>query len=421
MAVGNTLVTRMKAAWNLIRDRSPLDDIAYDLGPAYTYPVHRKRLSTGTEQSIVSAVYNRAALDVSMVPIRHVKLDENDKYKEPVISGLNNCLTLSSNIDQSSQAFIQDVVLSMFDEGAVAIVPVDTSLSLTDNGSFDILSLRTAKVIDWFPRHVRLEVHNDSVTNQNATKERIILPKSKVAIIENPLYTIMNEPNSTLKRLINKLNLLDAIDEQSGSGKLDIIIQLPFTIKSELRKEQAEKRRAALETQLQDSKHGVAYVDATEKVIQLNRPSENNLLGQIEFLTRMLYSQLGLSESIFDGTATPEVWNNYYSRTIEPILSAIALELKRKFLSQTAISQGHSIMYFRNLFSFVTASDLADLADKFTRNEIVSSNEFRGIIGMRPSTDPRADELRNKNLNEKVQDTSMIQNPKQEDNSQNGS
>jgi hypothetical protein len=418
MAVGNTLLTQ---AWNVIRDQRISEELTFDYGPAYSYPVHRKVLSSSTEKSIVSAIYNRAALDVAMIPLRHVRVDDNDKFKERIASGLNNCLTLSANVDQSSQAFIQEAVISMFDEGVVGIVPVDTSVNLANSGSFDILSLRTAKILDWFPRHVRLEIYNDRVSKQNDTKEILVLPKSKLAIIENPLYAIMNEPNSTLKRLIHKLNLLDAIDEQSGSGKLDILIQFPFTIKSDAKKDQAEKRIASLESQLQDSKHGVAYVDATEKVIQLNRPSENNLLGQIEYLTRMLYGQLGLSESIFNGTATPEEWNNYYSRTIEPILSVMTLEFKRKFLTQTAISQGHSIMYFRNLFSFVTASELAELADKFTRNEIVSSNEFRGILGMRPSSDPRADELRNKNLNEKAADTVTYRNPRQEDTSQNGS
>lgn len=416
MAVQNTIVNRVRAAWNVLRDKNSENDYAYKYGPAYSFPYHRRALTTGTEQSIISAVYNRCAIDVSMIPMRHIRVDENNQYLEQIDSGLNSCLTLSANVDQSSQAFMQEAVLSMFDEGVIAIVPVDMTINPVKSSSFDILSMRTGRIVDWYPRHVRVEVYNDNPESGN--KEQIIVPKSDVAIVENPLYAIMNEPNSTLKRLITKLNILDAIDKQSGSGKLDIIIQLPFAIKSIKREEQAEKRIAALESQLQDSKHGVAYVDATEKVIQLNRPAENNLLAQIEYLTRMLHSQLGLTEEIFNGTADETVWNNYFTRTIEPILSAIALELKRKFLTPTAITQGQSIGYYRNPFRLVTAADLAELVDKFSRNEIMSGNEFRGVLGMKPSSDPRADELRNKNINEKDPTKS---NPSKEEIAQNDS
>jgi len=345
--------------------------------------------------SVVSSVYNRCAIDVAMIPLRHVRTDDNGNYVQTIDSGLNRCLTLSSNIDQSAQAFMLDVVMSMFDEGYVAIVPVDTTVDLERSGAFDVLSMRTGKILEWYPRHVRVELYND-ITGE---KQELVLLKSKVGIIENPLYSVMNESNSTLKRLIQKLNLLDAIDNQSGSGKLDLIIQLPYVIKSDARKKQAEERLAAIEAQLKDSKYGVAYADGTEKVIQLNRPAENNLMGQIEYLTRMLYSQLGLSDKIFDGTADETALLNYYNRTIDPIVTAISQEIKRKFLTPTAITQKQSILHFRNPFSLVTAANLAELADKFTRNEILTGNEFRAVLGMVPSTDPSANELRNKNLN----------------------
>lgn len=388
------LLPRVRRAWNAFRGNDPFKTQWSDVGVTHAFPYHRTALSTGTEQSIVSAVYTRVALDVAHSGMRHVRMEDRS-YVDDVQSGLNRCLTLSANIDQPGIAFLQDVVMSMFDEGVIAIVPVDTSVDITKGGSVDILSLRTGMIKEWAPTNVLVEVYND----RTGDKEEIRLPKSSVGIVENPLYAVMNEPNSTLKRLIAKLNLLDAIDEASGSGKLDLIIQLPYLIKSEARRKQAEDRLAALESQLQDSKHGVAYADGTEKIIQLNRPAENNLMGQIEFLTSMLYSQLGMSEAIFSGTASPEEYLNYYNRTVEPIATAIAVEMKRKFLTQTAISQGQSIEHFRDPFSLVTATDLAELSDKLTRNEILTGNEVRAIIGLKPSSDPGADELRNKNLN----------------------
>lgn len=393
--MANPITRLFKGAFNLFLDRDPMREIIYQAGSSYSTPRHRSILSSGTEMSIVSSVYNRCAIDVSMIEIRHVRVDKNEHYLETLRTGLNQCLTLSSNLDQSAPAFIQDVVMSLFDEGIVAIVPVDTSIDLEVTGSFDILSVRTGKIKEWFPRSVRIELYNDNT----GEKEEVTLPKDKVAIIENPLYSVMNEPNSTLKRLIRKLNLLDAIDEQSGSGKLDIIVQLPYTIKSEARRAVAAQRLADIESQLKDSKHGVAYADGTEKIIQLNRPAENNLLTQIEYLTRMLYSQLGLSESIFDGTADEQTLLNYHIRTVYPVVLAITSELKRKFLTKTAITQGQSIAGFRNPFTLVTAGNLAELVDKFSRNEIMTGNEFRAVLGMEPSKDPSADELRNKNIN----------------------
>jgi len=386
--------TRFRNAWNAFIDRDPKDDWAYNIGSAYSIPYHRSTMSMGTEQSIVSAVYNRCAIDVSQLGMRHVRVDKNGKYLDDIDSSLNKCLTTSANIDQTGRSFIQDVVISMFDEGMVAIVPVDTTQDI-NSSSFDVLSLRTGKIKEWFPRHVRVEVYDD----RTGMKKDLVLPKASIGIVENPLYAVMNEPNSTLKRLVAKLNLLDAIDEQSGSGRLDLIIQVPYAIKSEQRKKIAEERLAALETQLKDSKHGIAYADGTERIVQLNRPAENNLMAQIEFLTSMLYSQLGMSDAIFSGTASPEEFLNYYNRTVEPVTVAIASEMKRKFLTPTAITQGQSISHFRDPFSLVTADQLAELADKLTRNEILSSNEVRSIIGLRPSEDPKADELRNKNLN----------------------
>jgi len=390
-----TIRSRINNAWNAFLDRNERDEYTWTVGSSYGFPYHRPTLSMGNEQSIISAVYNRCAIDVSQLSIKHVRTGKNGNFVSDIDSGLNRCLTLSANLDQGGRAFMQDVVISMFDEGVVAIVPVDTTVDINDTMSFDILSLRTGRIIEWFPQKVRVELYND----RTGMKERIILPKDRIAIVENPLYAVMNEPNSTLKRLVNKLNLLDAIDEQSGSGRLDLIIQLPYVIKSDQRREMAEKRLAALEAQLKDSKHGVAYADGTEKVIQLNRPAENNLMGQIEFLTSMLYSQLGMSDAIFSGTASPEEFLNYYNRTVEPIAGAIAQEIKRKFLTPTAIAQGQSIIHYRNPLGLMTATELAEIADKFTRNEILSSNEVRALIGLEPSSQPGADELRNKNLN----------------------
>lgn len=387
---------RIRNAWNAFLDRDRRDNLySYDIGTGYSIPYHRTALSSSTEQSIISSIYNRVALDVAQLNMKHVRVDENGNFLNEMDTGLNRCLTMSANVDQTGRDFIQDVVISMFDEGAVAIVPVDTTQNIRNSNTFDVLSMRTGLIKEWYPGHVVIQVYNDRTGN----KEELILPKISVGIVINPLYAVMNEPNSTLKRLIAKLNLLDAIDEQSGSGKLDLIIQLPYVIKNEKRQAMAEERLANLEAQLKDSKHGVAYADGTEKIIQLNRPAENNLMGQIEYLTSMLYSQLGMSDAIFAGTASEEEYASYYNRTIEPVISAITGELKRKFLTPTAITQGQSISHFRSPFSLMTATGLAELADKLTRNEILTSNEFRSIIGFKPSDDPGANELRNKNIN----------------------
>lgn len=390
----NSFGSRLKHAWNAFFSR---DHTTFrDTGPGYSHRPDRPRLSRGNERSIVTSVYNRIALDVAAIDIKHVKLDDSERYSETVKSGLNDCLSLEANIDQTGRAFLQDVVMSMFDEGCVALVPIDTTTNPLQTDSYDIKSIRTGKVIEWYPRHVKVRVYND----RTGQKEEVIMPKSKVAIIENPLYSVMNEPNSTLQRLIRKLNLLDAVDEQSSAGKLDLIIQLPYVIKSDKRKEQAEARRQDIEQQLSGSKYGIAYTDGTERITQLNRPIENNLMKQIEYLTSMLYSQLGITTTILDGTADDKTMLNYYNRTIEPIVAAIVDEMKRKFLTKTARTQLQTIMYFRDPFSLVPVGQLAEIADKLTRNEIASSNEIRQIIGWKPSQDPKADELRNKNLNE---------------------
>ena len=393
------ILNRIAHAWSAFRE----GPVYYDYGIAYAQRPDRARLTIGNERSIISSIYNRISIDVSAIKIQHIRIDENERYLEKIDSGLNNCLNLQANIDQSGRAFIQDMVVSLFDEGSIAIVPVDTTYDPTITGSYDILSMRTGEILEWYPAHVRARVYND----RSGRKEDIILPKTAVAIIENPMYTVMNEPNSTLKRLINKLNYLDAIDKQSGSGKLDLLVQLPYTIKTAAKREQAEQRRKDIEDQLANSQYGIAYVDGTEKVTQLNRPAENNLMAQIEYLTSMLYSQLGLTDAIFNGTASEAEMLNYYNRTVEPLLSAIVDGLRRSFLTKTARSQGQTIQYLRNPFSLVTAKDLAELADKFTRNEILSSNEFRSIIGFKPDNDPKSDELRNKNINvpkEELQD-----------------
>lgn len=390
------IINRFRAAWNVFRNRNPKEETKMITGAAYSNPPHRPRFQLGTDRSIVGAIYNRIAIDVSVLRLRHARIDENDIYMETIDSGLNRCLSVETNVDQTNRDFIRDAVMSMCDEGVVALVPIDTSISLTTNNTFDILTMRTAKIIQWYPQHVRLRVYNDN----SGEKEEITLPKSKVAIIENPLYSIMNERNSILQRLIAKLNLLDVIDNQSGSGKLDLIIQLPYVVKSATRKAQAEARRKDLEDQLKDSQYGVAYADGTEKVIQLNRPAENNMMSQIEYLTRMVYAQLGISEAILSGTADEKELLNYYNRTVEPIISAIAGEMKRKFLTRTAQTQGQTVMHFRDLFAIVTPERLADLADKLTRNEIASPNDLRAAIGWRPSKAKGADELRNRNLNQ---------------------
>lgn len=392
------LRSRWKRAWNVFMNKNPTKDYSY--GYSYLYRPDRPRFSRGNERSIITAVYNRIALDVSSVAIRHVRLDENGRYIEDMNSGLNDCLTLEANVDQTPRAFIQDVVISMLDEGCVAIVPVDTDDDPNLVDTPKIHSMRTGKIIEWMPQHVKVRLYND----RTGQKEDVIVPKSSTAIIENPLYAVINEPNSVMQRLIRKLNLLDAIDEQSSSGKLDIIIQLPYTIRSEIKREQAERRRKDIEDQLTGSKYGIAYADSTEKITQLNRPVENNLMKQIEYLTSMLYGQLGFTTSILDGTADEKTMLNYTSRTVEAFLSAIVDEMKRKFLTKTARSQCQSIMFFRDPFRLVPVNDLAEIADKFTRNEILSSNELRQIIGIKPSSDPRADELRNKNLNASNED-----------------
>lgn len=410
-----TISSRFKNAWNAFFSRDPTMSFR-DVGPSYSYRPDRPRLSRGNERSIVTAIINRVALDVAAISIRHVKLDENGRYAEDVRSGLNNCLTLEANIDQTNRAFIQDAVMSMCDEGVVALVPIDTDRDPDNTDSYDILTMRTGKITDWYPRHIKASVYNDT----KGIREDLVCAKSDTAIVENPLYAIMNEQNSTLQRLIRKLNLLDVIDEQSGSGKLDLIIQLPYVVKTEARKKQAEDRRQDLERQLSGSKYGIAYTDGSERVTQLNRPAENNLMKQIEYLTNMLHSQLGITQSILDGTADDKTMLNYYNRTVEPIVSAIADELKRKFLTKTARTQGQSIWFFRDPFKLVPVTELATIADTFTRNEIMSSNEIRQIIGLKPSKDPKADELRNKNLNQAAQEPSKAsEQPTDEETQQN--
>ena len=412
-----TLGSRLRHAWNTFLSRDPLS-YRYSFGPSYSYRPDRPIFSRGNERSIVTSVYNRIALDVSSMTIQHVRLDENDRFKEVIESGLNNCLNLEANIDQTGRAFVQDIVMSMLDEGYVAIVPVDTTFNPKETGSFDISTMRTGKILEWYPQHVKVRVYND----RKGEKEDILVPKSTVAIVENPFYSVMNEPNSTMQRLIRKLNLLDAIDEQSGSGKLNLIIQLPYVIKTAARRQQAEERRKDIEEQLSGSKYGVAYTDGTEHVVQLNRPVDNNLMSQIEYLTSMLYSQLGLTQGIMDGSADEKTMQNYYTRTIEPILSAIVDEMKRKFLTKTARSQKQSILFFRDPFKLVPVGEIAEISDKMTRNEIMTSNEIRQKIGMKPSTDPKADELRNSNLSAPAENTPQSQpttTPK-EDNVQNG-
>ena len=384
--------SRLKHAWNAFTGNIQMN--YRDLGMSYPYRADRPRMSRGNERSIVTSVYNRIALDVAALNVQHVRLDENGRFLSVIDDGLNNCLTLEANVDQTARSFIQDVVISMFDEGSVAIVPVDTTTDPNVSGSYDIQSLRVGQILDWYPQYIRARVYNE----QTGRKEDIVVPKSAVAIIENPLYAVINEPNSTMQRLIRKLNLLDVIDEQSGSGKLDLIIQLPYVIKTEARRQQAENRRKDIENQLSGSKYGIAYTDGTEHITQLNRSVNNNLMSQIEYLTSMLYSQLGITQSILDGTADEKTMLNYNNRTIEPIISAIVDEMKRKFLTKTARSQHQSISFFRDPFKLVPVNDIAEIADKFTRNEIMTSNEIRQVVGMKPSDDPRADELRNKNL-----------------------
>ena len=406
-----TFGSRLKSAWNAFFSRDPTDNFR-DVGISYSYRPDRPRFTRGNERSIITSVYNRIALDVSAISIQHVRLDKNGRFSEVIDSGLNECLTLEANIDQTGRAFIQDVVMSMFDEGCVAIVPVDTTDNPEITGSYDINSLRTGKILNWYPRHVKVRVYND----RTGQKEDILISKEAVAIVENPLYAVINEPNSTLQRLIRKLNLLDAVDEQSSSGKLDLIIQLPYLIKTDARRQQAEQRRKDIESQLSGSKYGIAYTDGTERITQLNRPIENNLMKQIEYLTSMLYSQLGITQSVMDGSADEKTMLNYTNRSIEPVVSAIVDAMKRTFLTKTARSQRQSIMFFNDPFKLVPVSDLAEIADKFTRNEIMSSNEIRQIIGMKPSDDPKADELRNSNINQSNEEASVEQEKQIENN-----
>ena len=387
-----TLMDRLKNSWNAFRNRDPT--IFYnEPGMSYTYRPDRVRFSRGNERSIVTSVYNKIAMDVASVDIRHCRIDKNGRYTEDIDSDFNRCLTLEANIDQSHRAFRQDIVMSMFDEGAVAIVPIEAKGDPTLSTSFDIRSMRVGKIVEWFPRSVKVEVYND----RTGKKENIIMPKKSVAIVENPLYSVINEPNSTMKRLIRKLNILDAIDEQSGSGKLDLIIQLPYAVKGELKEQQANKRRDSIIDQLKGP-YGIAYIDGTEKVTQLNRPVENNLMKQIEYLTNLLYSQIGITPSVMDGTADEKTMLNYNNRTVEPIVSAIVDAMKRSFISRTAMTQGQTIMAFRDPFKLVPINNIAEIADKFTRNEILTSNEVRQIIGFKPSSDPKADQLINSNI-----------------------
>ena len=387
-------IDRLQHGWNAFMNKDPTIEYR-DRGMGYSQRPDRPRLTRGNERSIVTAIFNRIALDVAAISIKHCKLDDNGRYLEDIKSPFNNCLNLEANIDQTGRAFIHDAVMSMLDEGVVALVPIDTSIDPMNTTSYDILSIRTAKIIEWYPRHVKVRVYNDRTGN----KEEVIMPKDKVAIIENPLYAVINEPNSTMQRLIRKLSLLDIVDEQSSAGKLDLIIQLPYVIKSEARRQQADARRKDIEMQLSGSKYGIAYTDGTERITQLNRPLENNLLKQIEYLTSMLYSQLGFHQTILDGTADEKTMLNYNNRLLEPIISAFVDEMKRTFLSKTARSQNQTILFFRDPFKLVPVNDIAEIADKFTRNEIMTSNEIRQIVGMKPSDDPKADELRNSNLN----------------------
>ncbi|MCB7553092.1 phage portal protein [bacterium TM223] len=383
-------IDRLQHGWNaFINNKDP----TFRPGPSYSYRPDRARFTRGNERSIVTSIFNRIAMDASSIDIEHVRVDKDGRFTGIIDSGLNNCLTLEANIDQTGRAFMQDAVMSMLDEGVVALVPIDTTLDINTN-SFDVETIRVGKIMEWYPQHIKVRVYDEN----SGTKKDVVVPKRSVAVIENPFYSVINEHNSTMQRLIRKLNLLDAIDEQSGSGKLDLIIQLPYVLKGEQRIKNAEDRRSTLERQLNNSKLGIGYIDSAEHVIQLNRSLDNNLMKQIEYLQNMLYSQLGITQSILDGTADEKTMLNYFSRTIEPIVFAIACEMRRKFLSKTARTQGQSIFYFRDPFKLVPVTELADIADKLTRNEIASSNEMRQKIGWKPSTDPKADELRNKNL-----------------------
>lgn len=394
-----SIFERLQHGWNAFMNKDPTAGIHYNTGPSYSYRPDRPRVTRGNERTIVNAIISRIAIDAANISIQHVKLDDNNRYIETLSTGLNYCLSVEANIDQTARALIQDIVISMLDEGVVAVVPVDTSSDPNNNASYDIYSMRTAKILEWYPKHIKVRIYND----RTGQKEDAMVLKRNAAIIENPLFSVMNEPNSTAQRLIRKLSLLDAIDEQSGAGKLDLIIQLPYSIKTEGRRAQAEERRKSIEEQLAGTKYGIAYTDATEHITQLNRSVDNNLMKQIEYLTSMLHSQLGITTSIMDGSADAVTLNNYYTRLIEPIVAAIVDEFNRKFLNKTVRAQKQSIRYFRDAFKLMSVNEIADAADKMTRNEIMTSNEFRQIIGLKPSKDPGADELRNKNLNKSTE------------------
>lgn len=387
---------RLQHAWNAFMNKDPTMYKTVNYSQGYSTKPDRYRLARSGEKTIVNAIYNRIANDAASITIEHVKLDENERFSETIDSGLNNCLNLEANIDQTGRAFIKDAVLSMLDEGCSALVPIDTSLNPAQSASYDIKTMRVGKITEWYPRHIKVLVYND----RKGKKEEVIVPKSTVAILENPFYSVMNEKASIMQRLIHKLHLLDTVDEQSSAGKLDLIITLPYAVKTDARRQQANRRRKEIEQQLAGSKYGIAYADGTEKITQLNRSLENNLMKQIEYLTSMAYAQLGLTQEIMNGSADEKVMTNYYNRTIEPIIACLVDEMKRKFLTKTARSQRQSICYFRDPFKLVPATELADLADKFTRNEIMTSNEFRQIVGMKPANDPNADELRNKNISQ---------------------
>lgn len=387
--------SRLKRAWNAFTNRDPTGGYK-SVGPGYSLSPSRPRLSRGNEKSIVNAVLTRIAMDAAAIDIKHCRLDKNGRYLEDIDSPLNDCFNLSANIDQTGRAFKLDAYLSLLDEGCIALVPIDTTDNPDDTNSYDINSMRVCKILDWYPRHVRVLAYND----RTGEKEELVMPKSQVAIIENPSYSVMNEPNSTMQRLKKKLSLLDATDEQSASGKLDLIIQLPYTVKSELKRQQVEERRKDIEDQLTNGKYGIAWADGTEKITQLNRPVENNLMKQIEYLTNLFYSQLGVTQSVMDGTADEKTMLNYNNRTIEPLVAAVVDEVKRKFLTKTARTKGQSISYFTDPFKLVPVDNIAEIADKFTRNEIMTSNEIRQIIGMKPSDDPKADQLINSNISQ---------------------
>ncbi len=393
-----SLFERIRSGWNAFRNNKDQTYYSSDLGSGTSFRPDRSRYYGGTDRSMVTALYNRIAIDVASITFQHVRVDGTGMFTEVIDSDLNKCLNWEANVDQSGRELLQDIAHSMCDEGCVAVVPVDTDIDPLDTSSYKILSLRVGKIVEWFPQHVRVSLYDE----RDGRRDEITLPKSMVAIIENPLYATMNGPNSNLQRIIRKLNLLDAIDEQSGSGKLDLIIQLPYTVRSEARQNQANKRRKAIEMQLTESKYGIAYIDSTEKITQLNRSLENNLLKQIEYLMNMLYGQMGISEAVFNGTAEEQEMLTYHSRTIEPFCGAICNGMKRKWISKTARTQGQSIMYFRDPFKLVPTSQIAEMSDKFTRNEIMSTNEIRAVLGMKPAKDPRADELRNKNINQEA-------------------